>query len=424
MLAVLRGRNFTLLWLGQLVSQVGDMVLMVALPFYIYQLTGSLLQTGLMYIVETLPRMLLGSLAGVFVDRWDRRWTMIISDFGRAAVLLLLLATHSPASLWLVYAVACVQSIISLFFAPALSATTPTLVPKHHLVAANSLHSLNESVMRLVGPPLGGALLALVGLTGVVMVDSASFVFSATMLLLIVVPKPERPITTSPHAARIGVSWAQVWQEWLEGLRLVREQRILTAIFMILGLFALSQGFSAAPLVVFVREVMGGSALTLGWMAMAQGVGSLIGVTLIGRASAHLHPAYLVGAPLIIAGCIVLLFVNIPALSVVLPLITLMGIFIVGFFVATQTLIQLNTADQYRGRVASALGTTMSAMALLGICVSSALGDRVGAVGLLEGAGSLNALTGVVALALLRGVKIEKQPLEAQPEPLPPPATA
>jgi MFS family permease len=101
-----------------------------------------------------------------------------------------------------------------------------------------------------------------------------------------------------------------------------------------------------------------------------------------------------------------------------------MGVFIVGFFVTTQTLIQLNAAAQYRGRVASALGTTTSLMALFGILLSSALGDRVGAVGLLDGTGSLNALAGVVAMALLRNVKIHKRPPEAQHEPLPPPATA
>src|SRR5690349_11400335 len=109
MLAVLRRRNFAMLWLGQLVSHIGDMVLIIALPFHVYQITGSLLQTGLMYIVETLPRILLGSLAGVFVDRWDRRWTMIVADLGRAAVLLPLLLARAPADLWLIYAVAGIQ---------------------------------------------------------------------------------------------------------------------------------------------------------------------------------------------------------------------------------------------------------------------------------------------------------------------------
>jgi MFS family permease len=400
MLVVLRRRSFAMLWLGQLVSQIGDMVLIIALPFYVYQLTGSLLQTGLMYIVETLPRILLGSLAGVFVDRWDRRWTMIVSDLGRAAVLLLLLLVRSPDHLWLIYVVAGIQSVISLFFAPALSAITPALVDEHQLVAANSLQSVSESLMRFVGPPLGGALLALVGLIGVVLVDSASFLLSALMLVLVAVPGRDR--LGARRADRIRTLWIHVWHEWLDGLRLVRERPTLTALFATLGLFALAGGVAAAPLIAFVREVMGGTALTLGWMAMAQGAGSLLGAGLVERAIAVMRPSYLVGVPLLAAGCIVMLFVNIPTLVVVLPLIAVMGVLIVGFFVATQTLIQLNTDDQYRGRVASALGTTTALLGLIGMLIASALGDRTGPVILLDGTASLNALAGVVAMLLLR----------------------
>jgi MFS family permease len=461
MLAVLRHRNFALLWLGQLVSQIGDMVLIIALPFYVYQLTGSLFQTGLMYIVETLPRILLGSLAGVFVDRWDRRWTMIAADLGRAGALLLLLLVRSPHDLWLIYTIACVQSTVSLFFAPALSATTPLVVAEHHLVAANALHSLSEALMRFIGPPLGGALFALAGLTCVVFVDSTSFLFSALMILLIVVPKPTRYIAVSPSAipmasppgssigaeafaaattsdppegpypgleirsdCSIGAHWVQIWHEWLDGLRLVRERPTLLAIFVTLGIFALSGGLVAAPLIVFVREVMRGSALTLGWMAMAQGAGSLLGAALIGRATAIVRTAYLVGAPLVIAGCMVLLFVNIPMLAVALPSIALMGVFIVGFFVTTQTLIQLNVAEQYRGRVASALGTTTSLMGLLGMLLASTLGNRIGTVGLLDCSACLNLLAGCAAMVLLRDAKIRRAQPESGQAPAYPPLIA
>lgn len=88
MFAVLGQRNFALLWVGQVVSLIGDWVLLIALPFYVYALTGSVLATGAMFIAETLPRLVLGSLAGVFVDRWDRRWTMIVADVLRALILL------------------------------------------------------------------------------------------------------------------------------------------------------------------------------------------------------------------------------------------------------------------------------------------------------------------------------------------------
>jgi MFS family permease len=400
MLALLRRRNFALLWVGQLVSQIGDMVLMIALPFYVYQLTGSLFHTGLMYIVETLPRILFGSLAGVFVDRWDRRWTLIASDLGRAAVLLLLMLVRAPNHLWLIYAVAGMQAVLALFFAPALSAITPTLVGEQQLVAANALQSVSESLMRFIGPPLGGALFALVGLTGVVLVDSTSFVFSAALLLLIGASKQH--VDAVRRAPAVGTLWVQLWREWLDGLRLVRERPIITGLFVTCGLFAFSQGLVAAPLIVFVREVMSGTALTLGWMAMAQGVGSLLGAGLVERASTVVDPAYLIGVPLVVAGCIVLVFINVPVLVVVLPLIATMGLFIVGFFVTTQTLIQRHIADQYRGRVAGALGTATALMALLGMLIASTLGDRVGAVALLDSSGALTALAGVVAVVMVR----------------------
>src|SRR6185503_15392697 len=134
---------------------------------------------------------------------------------------------------------------------------------------------------------------------------------------------------------------------------------------------------------------------------------SLLGASLVGRAMMIVRPAYLVGVPLVVAGCVVMLFVNIPTLMVVLPLITLMGVLIVGFFVATQTLIQLNVGDQYRGRVASALGTTTALLGLLGMLTASTLGDLAGPVSLLDGTASLHIVAGVVAMVLLRDTRMQ-----------------
>src|SRR5947209_6081928 len=146
MFAVLRQRNFALLWLGQLISLLGDWVLLVALPFYVYQRTGSALATGAMFIVETIPRLALGSLAGVFVDRWDRRWTMIVADLSRTVILLPLLLVHSHNALWLVYPVALLETTITQFFSPAFGALIPHFVEEKDLTAANSLNALGEEL--------------------------------------------------------------------------------------------------------------------------------------------------------------------------------------------------------------------------------------------------------------------------------------
>src|SRR5215208_3957574 len=106
MLATLRQRNFALLWLSGLISFAGDWALIIALPVFVYDMTGSALATGAMFIAQTLPRLLFSPLAGVFVDRWDRRRTLVAANLAQAAVLPILLLVRSPDWLWLLYLVA------------------------------------------------------------------------------------------------------------------------------------------------------------------------------------------------------------------------------------------------------------------------------------------------------------------------------
>ena len=102
MLTVLRQRDLSLLWFGGVLSVIGDYFLFVALPFFVFEQTASALATGAIFIAETLPRLLFGSVAGVFVDRWDRKRTMVVSDLSRALILLPLLAAAAggPLVLW------------------------------------------------------------------------------------------------------------------------------------------------------------------------------------------------------------------------------------------------------------------------------------------------------------------------------------
>lgn len=116
MLRLLRQRNFSLLWVGQFISVIGDWVLFIALPFYTYSLTGSVLATGAMFIVSTLPRLVLGSVAGVFVDRWDRKRTMIMADVLRVFLVAMLLLVRSSDWLWLIYLSSFLELILSQFF--------------------------------------------------------------------------------------------------------------------------------------------------------------------------------------------------------------------------------------------------------------------------------------------------------------------
>jgi len=131
------------------------LVVGIALPFYVYDLTHSVLATGAMFIASTLPGLVVGSVAGVFVDRGDRKRTMVVADLTRVALMLLLLAVRSRDTGWIVYLVAFVEA--------------------RQLTAANALSSVGGNVVNIVGPTVGGALVVMGGLPGVVLVDSVSF---------------------------------------------------------------------------------------------------------------------------------------------------------------------------------------------------------------------------------------------------------
>ncbi len=348
MLAVLRQRNFALLWFGQLISLTGDYVLIVALPFYTYQLTGSVLATGVMFLVQALPGLFLGSLAGVFVDRWDRRWTMIASDLLRAGVLLFLLLARSRDLVWIIYAVAFTEQLISLFFIPAKGAIIPNLVEEQHLMAANSLNSTSDAITRLVGPPLGGALLALLGLSSTVFIDSASYLVSAVMILLISMPARSLLAGEAPAVdqkeevvqkgeAGMLVTLAGVWREWLDGLRLVIHERILLTLFVAGAIIMLSQGIINVLIVVFVKAILHGDASTFGLLITFQGIGMLAGAVLVGQLGKRLKPAYLLALGTMPAGIAVLAIVNVANIVLTLALITVVGVLVVSFFITEQT---------------------------------------------------------------------------------------
>ena len=174
MLAVLRRRDFFLLWLAGLVSVAGDWVLMTALPFYVYVETGSTLATAGMTAAELAPAILLTSPAGVFVDRWDRKRVLVVTNLLQAATVAALLLV-GDGQLWVVYVVAAAQSSVAAFAGPAEAALLPTLVPRDQLVQANALNVLNNRLGRLAGVPLGAALLSWWGLEVVVVVDVVTF---------------------------------------------------------------------------------------------------------------------------------------------------------------------------------------------------------------------------------------------------------
>ena len=174
-LGLLRRRDLGLLWAGGLISETGDWLLLVGLPVWVLELTGSSLVTASVFLVGLLPSLLARPLAGVLVDRWDRRRTLVAVSLAQAVFLLPLLAVHGRQQLWIVYLVIAVESVLAQLNDPARNALLPALVEDRELVGANALIGLNGNLARLVGSPLGGVLVELAGLPGLVLGDAVSF---------------------------------------------------------------------------------------------------------------------------------------------------------------------------------------------------------------------------------------------------------
>src|SRR5438552_7049114 len=161
MLAVLRQRDYSLLWFGGFISMLGDFVLFVGLPYEVYRRTGSTIATAGMTLAFLVPNILLGSVAGVYVDRWDRRRLMIAVNLVQALSLLPLLLVNQ-LGLWVIYAVIVTESSVSQLFRPAQVALVPSLLRggKDELLTANALTGVAQHLARLIGPAVGGVRVA------------------------------------------------------------------------------------------------------------------------------------------------------------------------------------------------------------------------------------------------------------------------
>ncbi len=413
MLTTLRQRNFSLLWSAGLISMIGDWMLFIALPIYVYKLTGSALATSTMFIAEMIPSLLLGSLAGVFVDRWNRKRIMVITNLLLALGLLPLLLVHSTAWLWVVYVVAFVESVLTQFFTPAESALLPLLVSEEHLGPANSLNSLNKNIARLVGPPLGGIVAGLLGLPGITLMDAATFLIAGGMIALIVMKsghiQEESEIVSTAAGRKHPI--VAVWREWLEGLRLVKRERLVSIMFVLFAVTSLGEGVFGVLFVVFVYKILHGGALQLGWLMGAQAVGGLVGSVLVGYVFKFLSPSRLIGISAILFGLIDLVIFNYPAFfpgfALAVILFVLVGIPGVGTMTSSYTLLQTAVADEYRGRIFGAIGTTGALFMLSGTILAGFLGDHVGVVTVLNTQGVVYVLAGVFALVTLFNVKVK-----------------
>jgi Na+/melibiose symporter-like transporter len=390
-----------------LISLTGDWVLRVGLAYYVYALTGSTVASAGMLLASFIPQIALSSLAGVFVDRWDPKRTMVVTNLALAGGLLPLLLVRHPRDVWVVFVVVAWEGAVQQFFAPAEQKMLPLVADPAQLPTVNALYGQNRDASRLLGAALGGALVAAGGLVPVVLADLASFLVAAGLCLsLPLVESGRRPAPTGRGWTNLGPRVRELCDEWADGLRLSTRESVLRALLIFLAIVSVGEGVMGTLFAPFVRSVLHGSGGDFGLINAAQAAGGIGGGLVAASLGRRLDPVATLSYCAIAFGAIdLVLFLYPLAWPAVWPAAALIaGAGVAGTFMLTaaMTLMQDHTTDRYRGRIFGALGAVEGVAIVAGTVTAGVLAHVLGIVAVLSFQGAGYVAAGVLVLALLQ----------------------
>jgi predicted MFS family arabinose efflux permease len=396
---IFRNHSFGLLWTGQLLSSGGNWLLQVAVPVYVFHLTGSARATGLTVVAEITPLLLLGAVGGVFADRWSRRRIMIGSDLLSAGLVSLLMLVTRSSELWLVLLAVFAENCCISFFSPAYQGVVPAVVGRgRDLEIANAWSAAAGGTVRLACAPIGGALYALAGFRLPVAIDAATYLASALLVSLMHSSKSAGMERSEPGPADRRLR--AVLADLRAGVAALIGDRVLTVLLAVSALFMLGNGACSAVLVPYVVSSLGVRAASIGELFSALGVGYLLSTYLGRRACASRRLRFTV---VTLISLLVLSFAgmfNVHVFTLALVFMVLMGLGGGAFRMLQQTVLQRRAPDHVIGRISSAYSTVVVAAALAGALLASL------AVAWLGRAVALNLAIAVIATAGLVATRL------------------
>ena len=366
-------RPFFILWSGQSLSLLGSQAVQFALIWWLTEKSGSATILATATLLGLLPPIVLGPVIGTLIDRWDRKTVMLAADGFVAA-----------ASLWLawlfaagiaeaphVLALLLLRALGAAFHSPAMTASTTLMVPERHLTRIQGLNQGMQGLLTIVAAPLGALLLAVLPMTGVMMVDVGTALLAILPLLAIRVPRPVRSDGLAPSS---------VWAETAAGFRYLmrhRGHRTLIAMSVVINAL-LVPAFSLLSLLVLER--LNGGAAEFGWVSSALGVGLILGGAALGAWGGFRQRIVTTLAGLIALGAAVIAVGLTPASSFLWALVSMSCVGLVVPLVngPVYAILQATIAPDYQGRVFSLIGSLAGAAAPVGLILAAPVAEIVG----------------------------------------------
>jgi DHA3 family macrolide efflux protein-like MFS transporter len=408
---------FFTIWTGQAFSLIGSRVVQFALVWWLTQLTGSATVLATATMVALIPEIFLAPLAGVYVDRWNRRMVMIAADgmIALASLWLAYLFWINATQVWHVYIIMLVRAVGGSFHWPAMQASTSLMVPKEHLARVAGLNQTLNGALNIVGPPLGALLMELLLLYGVMLIDVGTAMLAILPLLFVHVPQPRR--------GDIGAEKPTIWADMREGLRYIRGWPGLMALIgaaMIVKI-ALTPAFSLLPLLV--SKHFDGGAAQLSVLEAVSGVGIVLGGLILSVWGGFRRKIYttMMGVVVLGLGFVVLGFTPGSLFWMALASIFVVGLMIPLIDGPIMAILQGTVVPEMQGRVFTLMGSLLWITSPFSLAVAGPVSDWFGLQVWYITAGVLCGVIGLAGFFIPALVNIEENAngTGAEPEPLP-----
>jgi len=387
---VLSNFGFLALWFGQLNSQLADRVFVYVLMVIAYRLTHTNLGVVVPLLAFGIPSVLFGPLAGVFVDKWDRKWVLAITSIIRGLLILLIIPLVEQ-SLVLIFMVSFLIYTATQFFAPAESSAIPELVKRDDLIVANSLFMITWMGASVIGFGLGAPLVNIFSNEGT-FIASAVLYFLAAVAIFLVPLKPRERRQEGKNPSII--------KDLLFGIEFIRRRQIVR--YSLYKLFVATAAIAIISLLAisYAKEVLGIEAKNFGYLIFAVGAGMLFGMGFLERLRRWLTKGTIVVLSFIMSGLALILIGRVSDLYLALFLIFLLGVGNIFITSSIQTILQQRIPRRIRGRVFGIQNMLINSAFVFPVILAGAAADIYGVQATMGALGWLVVLTGLAGIFL------------------------
>ena len=395
-------KKFIIIWSGQLFSILSSSIAQFAVVLWISMETGSAEVLSLATIAALLPQIVLGPFAGVYVDRWNRKWTMILADSFVAfcSALIALLFYLDVVELWHIYILIMLRSVGSAFHSPAMKSSIPLLAPESELTRIASINQTIQAICNICGPVLGAALILHTNMSIVMLLDVVGAVMACTALLFVVIPNPKKENQSNGN----------VFQDMKEGFLIIRNNKGLSWVMVTEVLITFCVMPIVALLPLMTLKNFSGTPYQMSLVELLFGLGTLIGGILLGVWNPRIRKVVMINVSYITLGVSFAISGLLPpsAFLFYAAITVVQGIAIPFYSGPFTALLQTQIPLSFMGRAFSLFDSISLLPSVLGLLATGLFADTIGIANIFVICGIATIIIGVIALFIPSIMKLER----------------